>query len=61
MPHSRDYISVEDLRLNNLMDEKLKYLLKSRDSQDYEENCLFTELNESNSDNQGSKETGQTS
>ena len=55
MPLQRDYIRVEGQQLRNLIDERLKSLLKSRDSLEFEENCLFTELSESNSDNPSTK------
>ena len=54
-PDNRDDISVEDLRLCRLIDLRLKSLLKSRDSREDEEDCLFTEQNESELGNQTSR------
>ena len=38
-----------------LIDERLKSLMKSRDSLEYEENCLFTEQNDSDLGNRNSR------
>ena len=51
----QDNISFEDQRLCRLIDERLKSLLKHRNSSELEENCLFTEQNDSDLESQNAR------